>query len=69
MLKRSQEQGGRPLPGDEHPLPLLVVLPQGELQQEDVRGVQGARSGRRLRGIQVGNTLNYTLNNTLNYTT
>lgn len=50
---RAQAVGHRPIPGDEHAIPFLVVLPEGSLQQEDVRGVQAAGGGGWQGGIQV----------------
>lgn len=56
---RAKEAGNRPIAGDEHALPLLVVFPAGSLQQEDVRRVQTAGGRRRERRIQVRTTSQY----------
>lgn len=53
-VARAQACGRGPVPGDEHPVPVLVLLPEGQLQQEDVRGVQAVFTGRRQRKQQVG---------------
>lgn len=50
---RTQAVGHWPIPGDEHTVPFLVVLPEGSLQQEDVRGVQTSGGGGQQGGIQV----------------
>lgn len=50
---REETVGDRPVPGDEHPVQVLVLLPEGQLQQEDVWGVQTVRAGRRQRKQQV----------------
>lgn len=50
---RAKAAGHRPVPGDEHAVPLLVVLPARSLQQEDVRGVQAAGGGGRKGRIPV----------------
>lgn len=54
LCSREEAVRHRPVPGDEHPLPVLVVLPEGQLQQEDVRGVQTVRRGGRQGKQQVG---------------
>lgn len=51
--RREEAAGNRPIAGDEHAVPVLVVLPAGSLQQEDVRGVQAAGGGGRQGGLQV----------------
>lgn len=53
MCCREETVGRRPVSGDEHPLQVLVFLPEGQLQQEDVRGVQTVRAGGRQRKQQV----------------
>lgn len=53
MCCREETVGCRPVSGDEHSLQVLVFLPEGQLQQEDVRGVQTVRAGRRQRKQQV----------------
>lgn len=50
---RAEAAGNRPIPGDEHTVPLLVVFPARSLQQEDVRGVQTAGGRGREGRIQV----------------
>lgn len=50
---RTEAAGNRPIAGNEHALPLLVVLPERSLQQEDVRGVQTVGAGGRERRLQV----------------
>lgn len=50
---REKAAGNRPITGDEHTLPLLVIFPARSLQQEDVRGVQTAGGRGRERRIQV----------------
>lgn len=47
MCFREETVGDRPVSGDEHSVQVLVLLPEGQLQQEDVRGVQTVRGGRR----------------------
>lgn len=53
LCSREETVGHRPVSGDEHPVQVLVLLPQGQLQQEDVRGVQTVRRGGRQRKQQV----------------
>lgn len=53
MCFREETVGHRPVSGDEHTVQVLVFLPEGQLQQEDVRGVQTVRGGRRQRKQQV----------------
>lgn len=50
---REEAVGHRSVAGDEHSIQVLVLLPEGQLQQEDVRGVQTAGAGRRQRKLQV----------------
>lgn len=50
---RAEAAGNRPITGDEHTFPLLVIFPARSLQQEDVRGVQTAGRRGRERRIQV----------------
>ena len=51
---RAEAPGNWPIAGDEHAVPVLVLLPEGPLQQEDVRGVQAAGGGGWKGGLQVG---------------
>lgn len=51
---RAETTGHWSVPGDEHALPILVLLPTRSLQQENVRGVQAAGCGGWKGGIQVG---------------
>lgn len=53
LNRRAKTTRNRPVTGDEHTLPLLVVFPPWPLQQEDVRGVQAAGSWGRKRRLQV----------------
>lgn len=53
FIFRAQTVGGGSVSGDEHPVQVLVLLPEGQLQQEDVRGVQAVFAGRRQRKQQV----------------
>lgn len=53
MFFREETVGNRPVSGDEHSVQVLVFLPEGQLQQEDVRGVQTVFAGRRQRKQQV----------------
>lgn len=50
---REETVGHRSVSGDEHHVQVLVFLPEGQFQQEDVRGVQTVRAGRRQRKQQV----------------
>lgn len=50
---REETAGDWPVAGDEHSVQVLVLLPQGQLQPEDVRGVQTVLSGGRQRQLQV----------------
>ena len=50
---RAETLGHWPVSGDEHSLPLLVLLPPRSLQQKDVWGVQAAGSGGCQRRLQV----------------
>lgn len=54
LVVRAQTVGRGSVSGDEHPVQVLVLLPEGQLQQEDVRGVQAVFGGRRQRKQQVG---------------
>lgn len=53
MCFREETVGCRSVSGDKHTLQVLVILPEGQFQQEDVRGVQTVRAGRRQRKQQV----------------
>lgn len=53
FIFRAQTVGSGSVSGDEHPVPVLVLLPEGQLQQEDVRGVQAVFGWRRQRKQQV----------------
>ena len=53
IFHRTETFGHRALAGDEHALQVLVLLPQRELQQEDVRRVQGVGVGGRCRRLPV----------------
>ena len=44
---RAEAVGNRSLAGDEHAIQVLVLLPPGELQPQDVRGIQGPGLGGR----------------------
>lgn len=50
---RAKTLGHWPVSGDEHSLPLLVLLPPRSLQQKDVRGIQAVGSGGCQRRLQV----------------
>lgn len=51
---RAQAPGRGAVAGDEHPVPLLVLLPAGALQPQDVRRVPQAGQRGRPRRLQVG---------------
>lgn len=53
---REETVGDWPISGDEHSVQVLVLLPEGQFQQEDVRGVQTVRPGGRQRKQQVSRT-------------
>lgn len=50
---RAKTLGHWPVSGDEHSLPLLVLLPPRSLQQKDVWGIQAVGSGGCQRRLQV----------------
>ncbi len=58
-LFREETVGDRPVPGDEHSVQVLVLLPEGQLQQEDVRGVQTVCAGGCQRKQQVRKDMRY----------
>ena len=53
MLEGEEKVGHWAQSGDQHSLPLLVFLPSGEFQQEDVLRVQGPCLGGRTVRLQV----------------
>lgn len=53
MFEREEEAGHWPQSGDEHLVQVLVLLPQGEFQQEDVCRVQKLCMGGCCQWIQV----------------
>lgn len=53
---RAKTVGDRAISGDEHSVQVLVLLPQGQLQQEDVWGVQTVCCRRCQRQLQVRRT-------------
>lgn len=53
MCFREEAAGHWPVSGDEHSVQVLVLLPERQLQQEDVWGVQTVLAGRRQRKQQV----------------